>query len=68
MVKTQALAEHGLALPQIPPRYPSTHFEHIVFGGYSATAPGPTPPCGARCSTDTVDRFRRAGWAHARER
>jgi peptidyl-dipeptidase Dcp len=31
-----ALERHGLALPQIPPRYGSTYFAHIFAGGYSA--------------------------------
>jgi len=32
----EALAHHGLALPQIPPRYRSTYFAHIFSGGYGA--------------------------------
>ncbi len=31
-----SLAAHGLALPQIPPRYRTTYFAHIFAGGYSA--------------------------------
>jgi peptidyl-dipeptidase Dcp len=29
-----ALARHGIALPQVPPRYRSTYFAHIWDGGY----------------------------------
>ncbi len=32
----EALAQHGLSLPLIPPRYGSTYFAHIFAGGYSA--------------------------------
>jgi peptidyl-dipeptidase Dcp len=32
----ESLAEHGLALRLIPPRYGSTYFAHIFAGGYSA--------------------------------
>jgi peptidyl-dipeptidase Dcp len=32
----QVLAAHGLALPQVPPRYRSTYFAHVFGGGYSA--------------------------------
>jgi peptidyl-dipeptidase Dcp len=32
----QALRNAGLDLPQVPPRYRTTYFAHIFFGGYSA--------------------------------
>jgi peptidyl-dipeptidase Dcp len=32
----RALRGAGLDLPQVPPRYRSTYFAHIFFGGYSA--------------------------------
>ncbi len=31
-----ALAEHGLALAQVPPRYRTSYFMHVFSGGYSA--------------------------------
>lgn len=34
--EVQALAQAGLDLPQIPPRYRTTYFQHIFTGGYSA--------------------------------
>ncbi|MEV5412645.1 M3 family metallopeptidase [Thermopolyspora sp. NPDC052614] len=34
--EARALREAGLALDRIPPRYRSTYFAHIFFGGYSA--------------------------------
>ncbi|WP_433497666.1 M3 family metallopeptidase [Sphaerimonospora sp. CA-214678] len=34
--EARALAEAGVALPAVPPRYRSTYFAHIWAGGYSA--------------------------------
>lgn len=34
--EADALAAHGLAVAQIPPRYRSTYFSHVFAGGYSA--------------------------------
>jgi peptidyl-dipeptidase Dcp len=34
--EARALREAGLALDRVPPRYRSTYFAHIFFGGYSA--------------------------------
>lgn len=34
--EARALREAGLAMERIPPRYRSTYFAHIFFGGYSA--------------------------------
>ncbi|MFC4876925.1 M3 family metallopeptidase [Microbulbifer halophilus] len=34
--EAEALAEHGVDLPAVPPRYKSTYFAHSIGGGYSA--------------------------------
>lgn len=34
--EAEALVRAGLALPQIPPRYRSTYFQHVFAGGYAA--------------------------------
>ncbi len=34
--EAKALEEHGVALPQVPPRYRSCYFSHAFAGGYSA--------------------------------
>ena len=34
--EARALREAGVALERVPPRYRSTYFAHIFFGGYSA--------------------------------
>ena len=34
--EARALRDAGLALERVPPRYRSTYFAHIFFGGYSA--------------------------------
>jgi peptidyl-dipeptidase Dcp len=34
--EANALAEHGVNLPAVPPRYKSTYFSHSMLGGYAA--------------------------------
>jgi len=34
--EARALADAGIALPAVPPRYRSTYFNHVFAGGYSA--------------------------------
>lgn len=35
--ETAALARYGIAVPEVPPRYRTSHFAHIWSGGYLAS-------------------------------
>lgn len=34
--EAEALARHGVALPQVPPRYRTAYFQHVWGGGYAS--------------------------------